>query len=790
MTAAHQLRSGSTQAAVASADWWHFATGTTDQHRRWRNGLFVLFLACLLAYGASFAWYLVSRFDLLNIIRDVNTDDSFYYFQIARNLAAGHFSTFDGGITQTNGYHPVWLLLITPFHWFMDAETALFGIKAFEIVLIAGAVLLIVVAARLAGQPWLLLFAMLPLFYGNTVLFMGMEAAAALFMLGLLFLTLGLYARRPSRWRWLLAAVAFALPWARLEYVAISLTATAALGAIVAWRQEPPDDATAGPMAWRCRVTSATTVPFLGALAGIAAYFAYNWLVFDGLVPVSGVVKAAWSQRFFGDGYSLFQNFQNALAVPAFRYPLLVAVEVCVYAPLVWWLTRRARSQGWLLLAFLVGAFSLGVGHIAKFVQTVLTVHPDLQKHFPWYYVPAYLLEALIVPVRCYVVMCLIRRYIPWRRAARLLSLSVVSMGVVVLLAQSRFTEPFRFVDRSSSSIAQYARWAQVMYSGTQVANCILPEGSIIGSWDAGVAGYFSRFPVVNLDGLVNSYDYFRVPNSRDFGVFRPLHRQLGITHFVNVAPRDLENTLFDGTFDLRSSGRRVKVSATEPRGRPPPSLWEGIAPHFDYHEGDVGLMVNHRVALALARNCAPKDVIAWSWNIPGGKPAFLAGKTGRGPGSSCVSEIVLPKAVPVKSVRAAALPAQEYLARLRAKQDPAIRSKYDVYLTEYNLIYTKESCAEDTEDVLARFVLHLYPTDAADLAERWKEFGFIPWDFDFREYGVQADGVCLLNVPLPGYLISRIRTGQYPVNGPDSTNRLWQEAILTDPGTAHPLQR
>ena len=39
-------------------------------------------------------------------------DDAFYYFQIARNLATGHGSTFDG-IHLTNGYHPLWLLLCT-----------------------------------------------------------------------------------------------------------------------------------------------------------------------------------------------------------------------------------------------------------------------------------------------------------------------------------------------------------------------------------------------------------------------------------------------------------------------------------------------------------------------------------------------------------------------------------------------------------------------------------------------------------------------------------------------------
>ena len=108
---------------------------------------------------------MLARFDLINLIRDVNEDDAFYYFQIARNLAEGKFSTFDGGITRTNGYHPLWLLLITPFYWVFDKETALFGIKAFEIMLVAGGVALVAMATRLARLPWILLFALLPMLY-------------------------------------------------------------------------------------------------------------------------------------------------------------------------------------------------------------------------------------------------------------------------------------------------------------------------------------------------------------------------------------------------------------------------------------------------------------------------------------------------------------------------------------------------------------------------------------------------------------------------------------------------
>ena len=299
---------------------------------------------------------MLARFDLINLIRDVSTDDAFYYFRIARNLAEGKFSTFDGGITRTNGYHPLWLFLITPFHWAFDREAALFAIKAFEIMLVAGGVALVTAAARLARLPWVLMFAALPMLYQQHRLLLGMEAAAALFMLGLFILSVCLFAQSPARWKWPLAAVAFALPWVRLEYVAISLAATAALCLIEWARRESPSpspvEAEEGlgtpERGLACSMLAMHTVaPLLGAVAGILVYFAYNGIVFGGVTPVSGATKLMWSQRLWEQegGYRFVQNFRDVLQIPAFGYELLVALEICAYVVLVWCFTRRSRGR-------------------------------------------------------------------------------------------------------------------------------------------------------------------------------------------------------------------------------------------------------------------------------------------------------------------------------------------------------------------------------------------------------------------------------------------------------------
>ncbi len=43
-------------------------------------------------------------------------DDAMYYFTIARNLAGGKGISFDG-VDATNGFHPLWLFVITPVYW-------------------------------------------------------------------------------------------------------------------------------------------------------------------------------------------------------------------------------------------------------------------------------------------------------------------------------------------------------------------------------------------------------------------------------------------------------------------------------------------------------------------------------------------------------------------------------------------------------------------------------------------------------------------------------------------------
>lgn len=75
------------------------------------------------------------------LVMTIVFDDAFYYFKIAENIVLGHGSTFDG-ITITNGYHPLWMLVLTAIRavvpggeFFARAAvfiSALFGVLAFR----------------------------------------------------------------------------------------------------------------------------------------------------------------------------------------------------------------------------------------------------------------------------------------------------------------------------------------------------------------------------------------------------------------------------------------------------------------------------------------------------------------------------------------------------------------------------------------------------------------------------------------------------------------------------------
>src|SRR5258707_2123517 len=82
-------------------------------------------------------------------------DDSYFYFQVAWNMARGRGSTFNN-VIPTNGYHPLWMLVCVAVFKLLPAKAAaLHGIGTAIAMFNAGALaLLVVILKRVAPGLW------------------------------------------------------------------------------------------------------------------------------------------------------------------------------------------------------------------------------------------------------------------------------------------------------------------------------------------------------------------------------------------------------------------------------------------------------------------------------------------------------------------------------------------------------------------------------------------------------------------------------------------------------------
>ena len=189
--------------------------------------------------------------------------------------------------------------------------------------------------------------------------------------------------------------------------------------------------------------------------------------------------------------------------------------------------------------------------------------------------------------------------------------------------------------------------------------NRILPDNSVIGSYDAGVVAYFSRFPVVNLDGLMNSYAYLREggPLVRFLTMEYPQSR-FGLTHLANgsaeawTAPN---GAAFIGAPYPENDFKVISVSGLSVAPDPEDaaaSFWETMSPYFDYRSGNVGITTEGRLIHAIFRDCRPEEIrdtaFALSWTSPGGGARTRLWRPGsaatRNQSGFCAAIVLLPR--------------------------------------------------------------------------------------------------------------------------------------------------
>ncbi len=210
-------------------------------------------------------------------------DDPYFYLQIARNMLAGEGATFHG-LGWTNGYHPLWLLVVTP----MVALAEGTGLSAPSVVMVGQAVLALasgiglLALMRRAELPYpalALSLAAVVLLGGGL---WGSEGwlAVALQVAGLA-LWLDALGDRESPARWAAAGAVLGLAvLARLDLVLLA----AAVCFVTALRREGTVSERLREALWLGGALTAVLLPYL----------AVNLIATGHLMPVSGAVKSTF----------------------------------------------------------------------------------------------------------------------------------------------------------------------------------------------------------------------------------------------------------------------------------------------------------------------------------------------------------------------------------------------------------------------------------------------------------------------------------------------------------------
>ena len=448
---------------------------------------FFLLLGVVTLAKLAFAWTGWSESTLI-------ADDAYYYFTIARNIVKGLGPTFDG-ITPTNGFHPLWLLLLLPAYaaapdsMWLPIRTALSLNVLFDAVT---AILLFRMLDSLHGRraAWFVAASWVCAPTNAILAFLGMEGSlAAMLLVGLLAWILNPRARERAPRHALVAGLLWGLSGlARTDLLPLA----GGVAGIAAVHR---------PIRWRARLR---WFGLAALTAGVVSspWFGWNLQNFGTIEQTSGRAKRH-AVYVYGMLPSRLDGPIHIVATGASR----------LFAPVVTltgWLTREDfKNQpdkwwpwiaglwlvvgSWLAVAGVRTLYAGGFRELVVLLVIFLASHVVLYGFVLGFYAPWY--ASAFCAFAAILVGCALARM-------RLRSL----VPVLSLLACVQVTLPILH-----ASSAPYVRrgaehyWAARL---TKIASSY-PNGVRVGLFDAGAAGYVAgwipRLTVVNLDGIVNN---------------------------------------------------------------------------------------------------------------------------------------------------------------------------------------------------------------------------------------------------------------------------------------------
>jgi len=419
----------------------------------WRNPKHPDFwLLVILVFGAGIRlWYLTKPLDWF--ISFFIADDCFYYLNTAYNIVHGFGSSFDAGLSQHNGFHPLFMvLLLIPASLGVGKAGLIYWSAGILTLSLLASIVLAYRLGALWGDRRMALCA--PLFLALNIFFVkisfsGFESALALaFVLGLV------YALASGRSGWVVGLLLGLTGLARIELLLLSVPTCLYLVRQHRWRD----------------LGAAALISFVLVLP----WFVWSYTNFHSLLPLSGVAKAsAFQSDRLWMGFQVFcQHIPPLLMGLGLKSKLPPQLAFAVGVLVLYLVQKDWRTTGWVsilapLMILLYGSFT----------------NPNQVPQFVRYCIPAFVILGILLFAR--------------RMRPRLL--------VPILVAASVIFWSYDFYEWSARTrtLPTFVGLGQAEVPG--ILDKISGPDDRVGCFDSGSIGYFSAQPVINLDGLVNS---------------------------------------------------------------------------------------------------------------------------------------------------------------------------------------------------------------------------------------------------------------------------------------------
>ncbi len=461
-----------------------------------RNKIILVCVAIGLVAFAYAAWY---RSD--SVYRQFDhgiPDDASYYLKPALNFATGHGSSFDG-INPTNGYQPLWFATLATFLRFLPLQH-LSLLDIWYGVLLLQALIVGVFTSfftyflyRFTQSPALsAAFGFAPLLLIPNRMINMLETPLQLLVLAILLVQLFQLFEKPAyedfRERLLLLGITVGVLFlARTDGIFMAAALLV-------------------PFSIKFRRDLKRILWFAAPIACIVlGYFLINYVNFGTLMPVSGAVKLDSFYRVLAQN----PGWSFVLAKLAFIFgpyeignpAVKIVIQLFAFITPLYLVVRQVRGK--ILSNRQLLLLGLGCFLLFKYLGYTVIYH-NWRANSYWYWVVDVIIWMVIAAA-------MLRKALERWRGNHYVDIGkkVVPVLVAIILAalmfwgsQSRAQEPAK-PQRDTSVLLDLAQFLSEHrdYFGEKR----------LGSYNAGILGYFSGLPITNLDGLINSPAFARL---------------------------------------------------------------------------------------------------------------------------------------------------------------------------------------------------------------------------------------------------------------------------------------